>query len=98
MEKWCGRLDKPRLLQSEECAAFLHGFESFGRDLDRDFLAKLGNKKSFLLEVDLAAAFARRVEFGRTDAVGISTADLRMFASYYTNSSHMFGHPSIRAR
>ncbi len=85
------RLDEPRFLERQECAALLHGFESFGGDANCHLLTELGNEKSFRLEIYLAAAFARRVEFGGTDAVGIPTANLRALTRYVTRSCHSSG-------
>ena len=58
-------------------------------DFDGDFLAEFRDEKSLLLKIDLAAAFACRVEFGCADTVGIPATYLAIFTSYFTCSCHI---------
>lgn len=83
-------LDEAGFLERQKCAALLHCLETFCRHADGYLLAELGNEKGLRLEVDLAAALARRIEFGRTDAVGVPAADLRFLSCYVTCACHMF--------
>ena len=84
-------LDKPRLLEGQKCSALFHCLEAFGRDADGNLLAELGDEKGLGLEIYLTAAFARWVEFGRTDAVRVPAADLGAFACDITYSCHSSG-------
>src|SRR3989338_4149410 len=83
--------NKTRFLERQKCAAFLHRFEAFCGYADGDLLAEFRNEKRLRLEIDLAAAFAGRVEFGRADAVGVPAADLGAFACDITYSCHSSG-------
>ncbi len=69
-------LDETGFLERQKRSALLHRLESFCRYADSDLLAEFRNEKSLGLEIHLAAALARRVEFGRTDAVGVPAAYL----------------------
>ncbi len=69
-------LYQTRLLESQKRSALLHGLETFCRYADGDLFAEFRNEECLRLEIYLAAAFASRIEFGGTDAVGIPTADL----------------------
>lgn len=82
------RLDETRFLESQECTALLHRFQSFCGDSDRDLLAEFGDEKRLCLEIYLSAARAGRVEFSRADTVGIPAADLRFLTGYAANSRH----------
>ena len=79
--------------QCKICASLFHRLETFCGNTYGDFLAEFGDEKSLRLEIDLAAALAGRVEFGRTRAVRIPPADLRCFASDVTYSCHTFIFP-----
>ena len=48
--------------------------------MNGDLFVEFRNKKRLLLQIDLAASAARRVEFGRAGAVGIAAADLALFS------------------
>jgi len=91
------KLDETRFLEREKRSSLLHGLQSFGGDADRNLLAEFRDEKGLGLEIHLATTLARRVEFGRTDAVGIPAADLRFLACYVTRARHMSGHPIIRS-
>jgi len=96
LQSWLNRvvmsslLYEPCYLQCFICASLLHRLEAFCRHADGDLLAEFGNEKGFRLEIDLAAAFARRVEFGSTDAVGIPASYLRLFTRYFACSRHIY--------
>jgi hypothetical protein len=88
--------NETRQLEGLVRSALFHGLETLGRNGDSDLFAELGDEKSLVLEVDLAAALARRVEFGRARAVGIPASNAGSLACYVANSCHMSGNPSIR--
>ncbi len=79
-------------LQGLVGAALFHGLETLGRDSDGDLLVELGDENGLGLEIYLAAANARRVEFGSAGAVGIPTADLGFLACYVADACHMWAH------
>ena len=81
-------LDKPRFLESCKRPSFLHRLQTLCRDVDRDFPAELRDKKRLFLHIHLTAALARRVKFGRTGAVGISTPYARSLTSYVADFCH----------
>ena len=66
-----------------------HRFEAFGRYTDGNFLAELRYKEGLCLEIDLAAALAGGIVFGRTRTVGIAAADLRVLTCYFANTRHI---------
>lgn len=86
------RLDKSGLLERQKRSTLLHRLESFCRYTDSDLLAEFRNEKGLGLEIYLAAALARRVEFGRTDAVGVPTADLGFLSCYVACACHVAGY------
>lgn len=72
--------------EGDECATLFHSLETFGRDVDGDLFAELGDEKGFLLQIDLTAALAGRVELGRTGAVGVPPAYSRALTCYVANA------------
>src|SRR3989338_7628533 len=81
-------LNKTCFCESQKCSAFLHRFQSFCGNGDGHFFAEFGDEKGLGLQIDLPAALARRVEFGRTRSVGIAPADLGFLASDVTRFCH----------
>ena len=91
------RLDETCFLQCDEGATLFHGLEAASGYAYGDLLADLRNEKSLLLEIDLAAALAGRVELGSTDTVRIPAAYLGFCTCYVANSSHIALHATIVA-
>src|SRR5581483_3033859 len=81
-------------LQGLVCAALFHGLEALGGDANGDLFVEFGDEEGLALQVDLAAALAGGVEFGRARAVGIPTADLGFLACYVADSCHIFKSPN----
>lgn len=92
-----GLFHKSRELEGLVRAAFLHSFQTFGRNGDGDFLTELGDEKGFGLEIHLAAARAGRVEFGRTRTIRIPPADLGFFTCDIADASHMWAQYTQKA-
>jgi len=74
--------DEACLFEGEVGATLFHGLKALGGDIDGDLLADLRHKKRLLLDVDLAAALAGRIELGRADTVRIPTPDLALLPRY----------------
>ena len=85
-------LDKARCLQRLICTSLSHRLQTLGGDVDGDLLPKLGDEQRFLLEIDLAAAFARGIEFGRTRSIRIPPAHLGFLSCYVAYSRHTWWH------
>lgn len=83
-----GLLNQTGFFEGDVRAAFVHGLQTFCRNIDGDAFVELWDEKSLFLDVYLAAAFADRVVFGRTDAVRIAASDLRFLACYCAFPCH----------
>ena len=83
-------------MEGDEGATLFHGFEGLCRYDESDFLAEFGDKHSLLLEVDMAAALARRVELGRADTIRIPTAYLGVLSCDCAYSCHSGAYGSIQ--
>lgn len=81
--------DETSLLECDVCSSLLDGLEAARRDFDSNLLADFGDEECLFLKIHLAAAFACRVEFGSTRAVGIPAADARCLATDCTGLCHM---------
>ena len=88
-------LDEPCFLQRDEGATLLHRLEAASGYAYGDLLADLRNEKSLLLEIDLAAALARRIVFGRTRSIGIAPADLGVLTGYFAYACHTSGNSTV---
>ena len=81
--------DETSLFEGEVGSALFHRFEALGRYIDGDLFSDLRHKKRLLLDVDLAAALAGRVELGRADAVRIPASNLGFAACYVAYACHI---------
>jgi len=87
-------LEKTGSFESFIGAVFVDGLDSVGRKCNRYLFVEFRNEESLLLQINLAALLASRVELRRTRTVTVASADLRFFSCYYTFFCHSVRHVS----